>query len=286
MDAMGQNALASLTGNLPKAILCVRKMSASGKESGTGLAKAASDAARLQQTLLKSTENALNGLAEINTAASQTFKDIRSTAMAGSGYLAMEVQYNPSSIYLDTQAGRQVEYSGGNLGSSATNQIVQVLQPVATTMSFQLVFDDMNLRDAFMLENTALTAGNAISAVAKTVKNKNGGYSVQAQIDGLMALLTREETRQMIFYWGKMCFHGELTGVSSKYTMFNKDGNPIRGTVDLTLRQGSGSIFQQDDVYWDEAFTNAFGDADEEVTSGIKSKAEKVLNNNILNLSL
>ena len=101
-----------------------------------------------------------------------------------------------------------------------------------------------------------------------------------------MALLTRDETRQVIFFWGKMCFRGELTGVSSKYTMFNKDGNPIRGTVDLTLRQGNEPQFQYDETYWDEAFTNAFGDQDENVTSGIKSKVDKVLNNNFLNINL
>ena len=285
MDALGQNALASLTGNLPKAVLCVRKMSVSGSGQG-GIKETAQMASDLQARLLKSTEDALNGLAGNLTEASQTFQSLRSTAMMGSGYLALEVQYNPSSIYLDTQAGRQVQYSGGSLGSNSTNQIVQVTQPVSTTMSFQLVFDDMNLRDAFMMENTALTAGNAISAVAKAVNDKKGGYSVQNQMDGLMALLTRDETRQVIFFWGKMCFRGELTGVSSKYTMFNKDGNPIRGTVDLTLRQGNEPQFQYDETYWDEAFTNAFGDQDENVTSGIKSKADKVLNNNFLNINL
>ena len=285
MDALGQNALASLTGNLPKAVLCIRKMSVSGSGQG-GIKKTAQMASDLQARLLKSTEDALNGLAGNLTEASQTFQSLRSTAMIRSGYLALEVQYNPSSIYLDTQAGRQVQYSGGSLGSNSTNQIVQVTQPVATTMSFQLVFDDMNLRDAFMMENTALTAGNAISAVAKAVNDKKGGYSVQNQMDGLMALLTRDETRQVIFFWGKMCFRGELTGVSSKYTMFNKDGNPIRGTVDLTLRQGNEPQFQYDETYWDEAFTNAFGDQDENVTSGIKSKVDKVLNNNFLNINL
>lgn len=285
MGALGQNALASLTGNLPKAVLCIRKMSVSGSGQG-GIKETAQMASDLQARLLKSTEDALNGLAGNLTEASQTFKSLRSTAMMGSGYLALEVQYNPSSIYLDTQAGRQVQYSGGSLGSNSTNQIVQVTQPVATTMSFQLVFDDMNLRDAFMMENIALTAGNAISAVAKAVNDKKGGYSVQNQMDGLMALLTRDETRQVIFFWGKMCFRGELTGVSSKYTMFNKDGNPIRGTVNLTLRQGNEPQFQYDETYWDEAFTNAFGDQDENVTSGIKSKVDKVLNNNFLNINL
>lgn len=142
--------------------------------------------------------------------ASQTFSSLTKpeSLMTGSGYLALEVQYNPSSIHMETQAGRQVQYSGGDLGSGSNNQIVQVVQPVSTTMSLQLIFDDMNPSDAFMLENTALTVGNVTSEIGNAVRNKKGAYSVQAQIDGLIALLTQDETRQVIFS-GQKCVFGE-----------------------------------------------------------------------------
>lgn len=283
MNAVVQDAVSSLTGNLPKAILCVRDLSqAQGGEKGDA-AKKASD---LQKRLLKSTEDALNGLLEDNRGGSQTFRSLtgKNSAMAGSGYLALEVQYNPSSISMSTQAGKQVQYSGGSLGQGGANQITQIVQPVSTTMSFQLVFDDMNPQDAFVLENMAPTAGNLVSGTADVARKVRGAYSVQAQMDGLMSLLTQPVTRKVIFYWAKMCFQGELVSVSSRYTMFNKDGNPIRGMVDLTIRQGEESGF--DVAYWDEAFTRTFGDPGTDQISGKMGMATKAMQNNLLNIHL
>ncbi len=283
MNAVIQDAVSSLTGNLPKAILCVRDLSqAQGGEKGDA-AKKASD---LQKRLLKSTEDALNGLLEDNRGGSQTFRSLtgKNGAMAGSGYLALEVQYNPSSISMSTQAGKQVQYSGGSLGQGGANQTTQIVQPVSTTMSFQLVFDDMNPQDAFVLENMAPTAGNLVSGTADVARKVRGAYSVQAQMDGLMSLLTQPVTRKVIFYWAKMCFQGELVSVSSRYTMFNKDGNPIRGMVDLTIRQGEESGF--DVAYWDEAFTRTFGDPGTDQISGKMGMATKAMQNNLLNIHL
>ena len=283
MNAVIQDAVSSLTGNLPKAILCVRDLSqAQGGEKGDA-AKKASD---LQKRLLKSTEDALNGLLEDNRGGSQTFRSLtgKNGAMAGSGYLALEVQYNPSSISMSTQAGKQVQYSGGSLGQGGANQITQIVQPVSTTMSFQLVFDDMNPQDAFVLENMAPTAGNLVSGTADVARKVRGAYSVQAQMDGLMSLLTQPVTRKVILYWAKMCFQGELVSVSSRYTMFNKDGNPIRGMVDLTIRQGEESGF--DVAYWDEAFTRTFGDPGTDQISGKMGMATKAMQNNLLNIHL
>ena len=109
---------------------------------------------------------------------------------------------------------------------------------------------------------------------------------MQKQIDGLMALLTQDATRQVIFFWARMCFRGELTSVSTRYTMFNKDGNPIRGVVELSIRQGNEKEFAYDETYWDKAFTKAFGDAGENLESGMKDKFTRAANNNFLNLNL
>lgn len=215
---------------------------------------------------------------------SESFRSLTSKngIMANSGYLALEVQYNPNTIYLETQAGKQVQYSGGSLGNGSNNQIMQIVQPVATTMSFQLVFDDMNPQDAFMLENLAPTAGNLISGVSDAVKKKKGGYSVQTQLDGLMSLLTQDVTRQVIFYWARMCFRGELISVNNRYTMFNKDGNPIRGVAELSIRQGNEEQYKYDERYWEEAFDRAFEDS----ISGKTSRVKKVMQNSILNINL
>lgn len=282
MNTMVQNMVDSLSGNLPKAILCVRDLSQVSKD--TTIQETAQKAKELQKKLLKSTEEALNGRMENRRIGSESFRSLTSKngIMVDSGYLALEVQYNPNAIYLETQAGKQVQYSGGDLGNGSNNQITQIIQPVATTMSFQLVFDDMNPQDAFMLENIAPTVGNTISGVSDVIKKKKGGYSVQAQLDGLMSLLTQDVTRQVIFYWARMCFRGELVSVNNRYTMFNKDGNPIRGVVELSIRQGNEGEYRYDERYWEEAFDRAFEDS----ISGKVSGAKKAVQNSILNINL
>lgn len=282
MNAMVQDIVSSLTGNLPKAILCVRDLSQ--EEDQEDMQKKAN---RLQKSLLKSTENALNGLMENPLEGSRSFRSLtgKSGVMAGSGFLALEVQYNPASIYMDSRAGKQVQYMGGGLGNESTNQLIQFTQPVINTMSFQLVFDDMNPEDAFMGENTALTAGNLASGAADLARKVRGSYSVQSQMDGLMSLLTQDMTRQVIFYWAKMCFQGELTSLRNRYVMFNKDGNPIRGVVDLSICQDSKKG-GYNDIYWEEAFSRAFGDALENAVTGKAGKAARAVQNNILNIRL
>ncbi len=266
MASIAQNLTSSLTGNVPKAILCVRNMKANTANVET-----------LSTNLIKAVS------AKSSTGSVLTYQDAAfKTAMTGTGYLALEVQYNPNSISMDTQAGVQVQYGGGNLGNASNNQLVQIDQPTATTMSFQLVFDAMNVEDAFMLENLSPTIGNVQAEVQK-LRGKTT-YSVQPQLEGLVALLTQNVTRQVLFFWSEMCFQGEVVNVSSHYTMFNKNGAPIRGTVDISIRQDDKSDAKQQ--YWDKAFTAAFGDELISREVGEVSDMVKYTNNNLLNLNL
>lgn len=261
MGVLGQNLLSSLTGNIPKAVLCVRQMSS---QNASSIQETLKKGEELQKKLLQETGNALNGLPRDSSKAGLTYNSQTQAGgiMANSGYLALEVQYNPNSIALDIHADQPARKSGGDLGSKGVNQVVQACQPMAATMKLQLIFDDMNPQDAFMMSNMASSVGNAVSGVSGLAKKANGnGYSVQAQIEGLMAALTRPETRQVIFFWSKMCFRGEICSVNARYTMFNKSGSPIRGTVDLVIRQAGGGAMEE--MYWDEAFTFAFGSADQ-----------------------
>ncbi len=282
MNSIAENLVNSLSGNVPKAILCVRNIktleqitSRDGAEERLRKKRAnmkdTLDAAKdLQDAFMKATENALSG-----TVASKARKNLLGQDQA---YLAMEVQYNPSSIHMQTATGSQLDYSGGSMGNMANNMIIQNIVPTSTTMNVQLIFDEVNMYDAFMVNNVNSPVG-AIAQAAKYAVEKE--HSVQHQIEGILSLLTMDVTRQVVFYWSKMCFRGELTAVQANYTMFNKSGNPIRGVVNLSIRQGEqAELFESS--YWGKAYENLFtkGKADG------KSTFSKVTNNNVLNLNL
>lgn len=282
MNSIAENLVNSLSGNVPKAILCVRNIktleqitSRDGAEERLRKKRAnmkdTLDAAKdLQDAFMEATENALSG-----TVSSKARKNLLGQDQA---YLAMEVQYNPSSIQMQTATGSQLDYSGGSMGNMANNMIIQNIVPTSTTMNVQLIFDEVNMYDAFMVNNVNSPVG-AIAQAAKYAVEKE--YSVQHQIEGILSLLTMDVTRQVVFYWSKMCFRGELTAVQANYTMFNKSGNPIRGVVNLSIRQGEqAELFESS--YWGKAYENLFtkGKADG------KSTFSKVTNNNVLNLNL
>ena len=282
MNSIAENLVNSLSGNVPKAILCVRNIktleqitSQDGAEERLRKKRAnmkdTLDAAKdLQDAFMKATENALSG-----TVSSKARKNLLGQDQA---YLAMEVQYNPSSIQMQTATGSQLDYSGGSMGNMANNMIIQNIVPTSTTMNVQLIFDEVNMYDAFMVNNVNSPVG-AIAQAAKYAVEKE--HSVQHQIEGILSLLTMDVTRQVVFYWSKMCFRGELTAVQANYTMFNKSGNPIRGVVNLSIRQGEqAELFESS--YWGKAYENLFtkGKADG------KSTFSKVTNNNVLNLNL
>lgn len=282
MNSIAENLVNSLSGNVPKAILCVRNIktleqitSRDGAEERLRKKrdnmKDTLDAAKdLQDAFMKATEDALSG-----TVSSKARKNLLGQDQA---YLAMEVQYNPSSIQMQTTTGSQLDYSGGSMGNMANNMIIQNIVPTSTTMNVQLIFDEVNMYDAFMVNNVNSPVGAITQAAKYAVEKEN---SVQHQIEGILSLLTMDVTRQVVFYWSKMCFRGELTAVQANYTMFNKSGNPIRGVVNLSIRQGEqAELFESS--YWGKAYENLFtkGKADG------KSTFSKVTNNNVLNLNL
>ena len=282
MNSIAENLVNSLSGNVPKAILCVRNIktleqitSQDGAEERLRKKRAnmkdTLDAAKdLQDAFMKATENALSG-----TVSSKARKNLLGQDQA---YLAMEVQYNPSSIQMQTATGSQLDYSGGSMGNMANNMIIQNIVPTSTTMNVQLIFDEVNMYDAFMVNNVNSPVG-AIAQAAKYAVEKE--YSVQHQIEGILSLLTMDVTRQVVFYWAKMCFRGELTAVQAHYTMFNKSGNPIRGVVNLSIRQGEQAKFY-DPAYWEKAYDNLF----KKGKANGKSTFSKATNNNVLNLNL
>lgn len=285
---MGQNLTQSLTGNVSKAILCIRKVDninprPQEEDEGVddltaGEKSTIDDVIKLNNELLKKAEQTLKGKG------TASFDDLKSAA-GENNYYALELQYNPASIRLDTSAGRQLKYQGG----AGSVQMEEYTAPASTTLSCELLFDDTNNMDAFMLGDNPLT-GLTPSNIANTVTSiKKGKYSVRRQMEGLLSLLTVPEARHVIFFWGAMCFRGEMTEVSTRYTMFNKKGYPVRGIVSIQIRQGDGNkdavgvdkALGYDDSYWNSAFSKTF------TTDGNgQSTFKKVTNNNLLNLKL
>ncbi len=203
-------------------------------------------------TITITTEGVENMLSETETQA----------LMMSAGFLPMEVQYNPMSLQMQTVGGTLEKYTA--MGNDTNNSLVATDKQTSTYLTVQLIFEDINVDDAFgnathengIASGVSNTADQVVSAVTTGLSD---GYSVRRQVEGIISLLMLKRTRQVIFVWNNMFFHGELLSVDANFTMFNKLGHPIRAMVNMQIQQSNNNAtFKSDLEYWDEVLDTVF----------------------------
>ena len=197
-------------------------------------------------------------------------------------FIKIEVQYNPQSIRMYSAIGKQQELDRKDNGM---NRLIISNLSGKTRMSFDLIFDDMDIVDSFMLDGVPVNITGVVNKGIDAFKHRGTKHSVRKQMDAIMSLLSSLRTQQVIFAWSKMTFRGMLTNVTNTYTMFNTEGNPVRGTMHIEITQESkeDNIIAYDKTEWEKAFKNRFSQSD---SVGKKSTASKILNNGILNIDI
>ena len=207
-----------------------------------------------------------------------------------SNFLKFTVQYNPASIRLYSVNGKVQEKNSAE-GSTDKLQIMKF--EGKSKMSFDLIFDDCDNMNAFMMQDLLnLNVTSAVNKGLSLYKNKGNTHSVRKRMDAIMSLLSSPATQQVVFFWSRMVFRGTVTAVNNKYTMFNPQGNPIRGVMHLEITQDKKSKDKKyDEQYWNSAFKEAFKEpkggmgADGVAgTAGAQSWLDKATNNPFLNI--
>lgn len=226
-----------------------------------------------------SPQSALSGAASaLTSGVSSLASGAQNVLSSLTGTQTLEVHYNPSSIQLQANAEpTHVSYLLKNVDDGIPRQQTR---PPSISMYVDLIFDDTNVKDAFMAEKFKLLSMtesipgliNSGSALARTITGKN--YSVQNQTNGLIALLMRKETRRVTFSWANFSFTGEVNQVQAKYTMFSTSGRPIRSSVTLILQQSLNPQTERDK--WNAAFDNGFKDS--LAAAGNRSIGQKIGN--------
>lgn len=195
-------------------------------------------------------------------------------------FMRLKLQFNPASIRMDSVNGKVQDINGGG---NDVNKLLQEKEFTGRTkMSFDLIFDDVDNMDAFMLQEAAnINVTNLADKGINMITHKGNTFSVTDKMEAFMSLISLSGSQQIIFFWGKMSFRGIVTGVSNSYTMFNTSGNPIRGTMHLEITQDNkkDDAFSYDNKTWDNSYKKVFASDEGGGTSVLK----KLTNNNILN---
>ncbi|MBP5310189.1 MAG: hypothetical protein ILN61_11285 [Lachnospiraceae bacterium] len=230
-----------------------------------------------QLSVKQSAVKALKSLGPGNSASNKVAEE----ASENPDFFKIKVQFNPDSIRMDTLNGKVKSLNSS--GNDAAKLLNEQDFTGRTKLSFNLIFDDVNLMDAFMLQEIVDMNVTKLADKALDVYTHGGNtFSVRARMEVFMALLASSTTQHVIFAWGKMVFRGQVTGVTNTYTMFNTSGNPIRGTMRLEITQDANKNdqFSYENLAWENSFRSTFKNG----MGGGTSVASKILNNNILNI--
>jgi len=273
------------TGNVAKAYLCVRDVRGK-QEDEQDLNNFYKDSEEVQKSILKEAakkispgtdfEEGEDGIGGDVMAEQMLKRGARGDSSSAKGlsfdeladlmsgrYIPVQVQYNPSSIkFTSDLGGRRRINPVETVGQKGDSQLIKNI-PKNTELSCNLIFEKINVNDAFIQASEGWNAsiGNVTSTVGSAVKKLSGSsgsepYSVRKEVEGFLSLVSTMYTRDVIFYFGKMCFHGELTSVNATYKMFNKNGDPIHAEVEIKIRQSSQN--QYDQSRWVVSFDTLF----------------------------
>ena len=224
-DSWYTNMVDNTEQKLQKAVLCVNDMSQVNKATNQSMNAAA----------------ILNAAYEVEKAFQKreagSTTDSMAARIAGNGYKIMEVQFNPAE--LSFQLSQQS--SGKNTAKKDSES--QLSQSIKNIMTVPLVFENIVNTDAFMWDKQrVLIQGSFMEKVKNSsIASMINDYSVKTQMDGLMSLISNAATRSVIFCWNEMVISGVIQGVEMEYTMFNSSGNPIKGTITLSIAVNYGA---------------------------------------------
>lgn len=170
------------------------------------------------------------------------------------------VQFNPNQISFSGYGGGKMAKTNYTKDKDKAQGINYEEVKVRITMDVTLLFDKVNVRDAFMADRFNTSPTSLITAVPQLVKvaDRKTEYSVQKEVEGFTAALRSPDTRKINFYWGDMYYGGILHRISSHYTMFNLQGEPIRAEVKLSITCADEDITETDMGRWQKQYNEAF----------------------------
>jgi len=272
--------LKDASGNVSKAYLCIRDPINAGKE--IDLEAFDNESKVAQEAIIKEAGKKLDRANKFEDNISAASADaLLKTKVRGSnssnnlsyddlvnllgdkGYIPIQVQYNPSTLkFHSALGGRRRINSVEGVGSGGDSQTIKDI-PKNTELSCTLIFENINVNDAFIQASEGYNAslGNVTStlgSMAKKAFSKESAYTVLPLIEGFISLLSDSYSRDVFFYYGRLCFHGELTSVKTDYKMFNKSGDLIYAEVTIVIRQDAHNAYDQE--RWRTSFDALFDD--------------------------
>lgn len=133
----------------------------------------------------------------------------KQSAPSQSGVTTMKVQFNPSSL----------RFSSGEAGSGKEKADISHEENGQTRIA------------------AAENSGELVRVGVKLIFDRTiyEDSSVQPEVERFIAIVKNPYVRQVAFYWGTMCYRGVVKSVNAEYVLFDREGTPMRATVDFCI---------------------------------------------------
>lgn len=276
MDMVG-----TLTGNIEKAVIAIqdkRDVQTKEKEAVEAGKQAANGIAVATNSLSK-----LNKIIDLKETGSLSTALNVSNGLVAKSARIFTVQFNPSELQFSGYGGGFVQKVNFVNNKKADEDVTFGNMQSRITMTVKLIFDQVDPQDAFMSDKFTMSYTSVTKGVVKGVKKLFGKKtnSVQTQVEGFIGALRNENTREITFAWGKMCYTGILNRISSQYTMFSVTGEPIRAVVTMTMVCADENIEGNTMGNWEDQYNKAFESGE---SFSLVNSAQKV--GNLFNFNL
>ncbi|MDD7148914.1 MAG: hypothetical protein SOY45_00760 [Lachnospiraceae bacterium] len=276
MDMVG-----TLTGNIEKAVIAIqdkRDVQPKEKEAVEAGKQAANGITAATNSLSK-----LNKMIDLKKTGSLSTALTASNGLVAKSARIFTVQFNPSELQFSGYGGGFVQKINFVNNKKADEDVTFGNMQSRITMTVKLIFDQVDPQDAFMSDKFTMSYTSVTKGVVKGVKKLFGKKtnSVQTQVEGFIGALRNENTREITFAWGKMCYTGILNRISSQYTMFSVTGEPIRAVVTMTMVCADENIEGNTMGNWEDQYNKAFGGGE---SFSLVNSAQKV--GNLFNFNL
>lgn len=60
--------------------------------------------------------------------------------------------------------------------------------------------------------------------------------SVEPEVEGFLAMVQNPYVRKVAFHWGSQYYVGKIKDIKAEYKLFNRQGIPMRATVDFSIK--------------------------------------------------
>ena len=244
-------------GNIERAVITILDgRSGDGDDSVTqlgivsinGIETSAGSVMKASSSLIKAKSKLLNEAGEKEISAlTQIFGQTKSYV----------VPINPKSLHFHGHGEEPIHKIGmavSEEGEGGTRQSEAAVSPMSIHMDFELVFNRVDPDDAFLENKVTPSLMGAVRTLRGTTKN----CSVQLELEGFLAAARIFDTSMMSISWGSMFYCGLLDSVHAEYKMFNPKGEPIYGTVHVSMILIDKEVNSTSKGMWEEAYEEAF----------------------------